>query len=63
MDTLSSTKESRIYNREKNISLTSGDGKTGQPLVKEIVFSLLYILDSFVEDKIFIGAWIYLWAF
>ena len=26
---------SKIYNREKTISLTSGDGKTGQPLVKE----------------------------
>ena len=29
------TKESRIYNVEKTISLTSGAGKTGQPLVKE----------------------------
>ena len=35
MDTLSLTKEARIYNREKTISLTSGAGKTGQPLVKE----------------------------
>jgi len=34
MDTLSSTKVARIYNREKTI-LTSGAGKTGQPLVKE----------------------------
>ena len=25
----------RIYNGEKTISLTSGAGKTGQPLVKE----------------------------
>ena len=33
MDTLSLTKEARIYNGEKAISLTSG--KTGQPLVKE----------------------------
>ena len=33
------------------------------PLVKEIVFSPLYILASFVEDKVSIGAWIYLWAF
>ena len=32
MDTLSLT---RIYNGEKTISLTSGAGKTGQPLVKE----------------------------
>jgi len=28
-------KEARIYNRLKTISLTSGAGKTGQPLVKE----------------------------
>ena len=35
MDTLSSTKEARIYSGEKIISLTSGAGKTGQPLVKE----------------------------
>ena len=35
MDTLSLTKDSRIYNGEKTISLTSGAEKTGQPLVKE----------------------------
>ena len=35
MDTLSSTKEARIYNGEKTTSLTSGAGKTGQPVVKE----------------------------
>ena len=29
------TKEARIYNEVKTISLTSGAGKTGQPLVKE----------------------------
>ena len=34
MDTLSLTKEARIYNGEKTISLTSGAGKTGQPLVR-----------------------------
>jgi len=34
MDTLSSTKEARIYNGEKTVFLTSGAGKTGQPLVK-----------------------------
>ena len=28
-------KEGKIYNGEKTISLTSGVGKTGQPLVKE----------------------------
>jgi len=35
MDTLSLTKEARIYKGLKTISLTSGAGKTGQPLVKE----------------------------
>ena len=35
MDTLSLTKEARIYNGEKTISLTNGAGKTGQTLVKE----------------------------
>ena len=35
MDNLFLTKEARIYNGEKTISLTSGAGKTGQPLVKE----------------------------
>ena len=35
MDTLSLTKEARIYNGEKIISLTSGAGKTGQALVIE----------------------------
>ena len=34
MDTLSLTKEARL-NGLKTISLTSGAGKTGQPLVKE----------------------------
>ena len=35
MDTLSLTKEARIYNGEKTISLTSGAEETAQPLVKE----------------------------
>ena len=35
MDTLSVTKKAKIYNGEKTIALTSGAGKTGQPLVKE----------------------------
>ena len=35
MDTLSLTKEARIYNGLKTISLRSGAWKTGQPLVKE----------------------------
>ena len=35
MDTLSLTEEARIYNGKKKTHLTSGAGKTGQPLVKE----------------------------
>ena len=35
MDTLSLTKDARIYNGEKTISLTIGAWKTGQPLAKE----------------------------
>ena len=35
MDTLSLTKEARIYNGNNTISSTSGTGKTGQALVKE----------------------------
>ena len=35
MDTLYFTKEARLYNGEKTISLTSGSGETGQPLVNE----------------------------
>ena len=35
MDTLPLIKEARTYNGEKTISLTSGAGKTGQPLVKK----------------------------
>ena len=36
MDTLSLTKEARIYNGEKTISCTSCAGKTGEPPVKRM---------------------------
>ena len=35
MDTLTLTKEAKIYNELKTISVTSGAEKTDQPLVKE----------------------------
>ena len=35
METLPLTKQAKRYNGEKTISLTSGAGKIGQPLVKE----------------------------
>ena len=31
--------------------------------IEETIFSLVYVFASFVEDKVPIGAWIYLWAF
>ena len=43
-------------------SFTSGQPVFPAPLVKEIVFNPLYSLASFVEDKVSIGAWIYLYA-
>ena len=33
------------------------------PFVEETLISPLYILASFVEDKVSLGSWIYLWAF
>ena len=42
MVNLSSTKEARIYNGKKTTSLTSGVGKTGQPLVKEFETRTLF---------------------
>ena len=35
METLSLTKEAKIYNGEKTVSSTSGAGKNGQLCVKE----------------------------
>ena len=32
-------------------------------LLKSLVFTLLYILASFVKNKLPIGAWVYFWAF
>ena len=45
MSTLSLTKEAKIYNGEKTISLTSGPGKTGQSPVKE------WILEHFITQR------------
>ena len=42
---------------------TSGWPVFSAPLVKQIVFTPLYILVYFVNDKVSIGVWIYLWAF
>ena len=33
------------------------------PFIEEAVFAPLYLLASFVKNKIPIGVWIYFWAF
>ena len=33
------------------------------PFIEEAVFATLYILASFVKDKVTIGAWVYFWTF
>ena len=33
------------------------------PFIKEAVFAALYILASFVKNKVPIGAWVFFWAF
>ena len=49
MDTSSLTKEARIYNREKTISLTNGAEKTGQPPVKKM--KLEHFLTPYTHKK------------
>ena len=44
MDTLSSTREARVYNGKKTTSLTSDAGKTGQPLVKEWILQQMVLV-------------------
>ena len=46
MDILSLTNETRIYNGEKTISLTSDAGKTGQPLKKNETRTLSNTIDK-----------------
>ena len=33
------------------------------PFIEEAVFAPLYILASFVKNKVPVGAWVYFWAF
>ena len=33
------------------------------PVIEEAVFSTVYILASFIKDKVTIYEWVYLWAF
>ena len=52
MDTLSLAKEARIYSGEETISLTSGAGKTGQPLVKNEIRTLSNIIHKNTLTKL-----------
>ena len=51
MDILSLTKEARIYNGVKTISLTSGAGKTGQSTVKKKKLELFLIPYTKINSK------------
>ena len=33
------------------------------PFVEEVVFAPLYVLASFLKNKVPIGTWVYFWAF
>ena len=37
--------------------------KIRYPFIEEAIFAPLYILASFVKNKVPIGAWVYFWAF
>ena len=45
------------------ISFFYGCPVSPAPFIAEAIFSPLYILVSFVKNKVPIGAWVYFWAF
>ena len=45
------------------ISFTRNSPVFPAPFIEESVFAPLYILASFVKNKVHIGAWAYFWAF
>ena len=56
-------KEAKIYYGEMSVQFFGLFLIFPAPLVKDIVFSPLYIFASFAIDKVSIDAGIYLWAF
>ena len=66
LETVTNTSLKSLYGVRKGsnfILLQVVDQFSQHHLLKEFVFPPLYIFSSFVFDKVFIGAWIYLWAF
>ena len=52
-----------VYGGRKFHSFTCSCPVLPAPLMEETIFSPLYILTSFVKDKVPTGVWVYLWAF
>ena len=48
---------------QASLSITNSCAVFPAPLIEEAIFVLLYILASFVKNKVPIGAWVYFWAF
>ena len=57
------TQNNLVYSVYREIALSKPHGSCPvfqEPLIEEASFAPLYILASFVKDKVPIGAWVYL---